>query len=120
MSRRSLLVISSAAALALSACADVYDYGPPTPYYYDGFYDNYYGAVQGGYWGPDQVFYFRTGRSGTYRRDDARHFRREGGNGLQPFHLRDPKDHERRERPRPPAPQHPLDQEHRGPSPPHP
>lgn len=98
-----LLVLS--AAVALSAC--VYDGygGAQTPYYYDGYYDGFYGMPRGGYWGSDGFFYFLLEASRRYHRDDGRHFRREPADGFHPFHVRDPYDHERRERqPPPPRP----------------
>jgi hypothetical protein len=73
---KKLLVLSAVAAVAtLTACAG--------PYYreyaggYDGYYDGYYGAYPGGHWSTDGYFYYGDGH-GNYRRDDDRHFRREG------------------------------------------
>lgn len=109
-----LLLVSTA--ITLSACAYEYgqEYGARTPYYYDGYYDNFYGPAYGGYWGADGFFYFLQGPGHSYQRDSGRHFRRDHSDGFQPFHLRDPGDHEHHERPGPHPGQPP------GPSGPHP
>lgn len=82
------LVIALACAVGLSACASGYYEGGGGYTYYNGYYDNFYGPVAYGYWGPDNFFYYRTGVSAVYVRDDARHFRRERGDGFHRFHMR--------------------------------
>jgi hypothetical protein len=71
-------------ALGLTACATDgygrYDYGP-TDYAYDGYYDNHYGPVMGGYWGANDVFYYRTSPNGRFIPDRDRHFRRDAYQG---------------------------------------
>jgi hypothetical protein len=84
----------SALALALAtsglaACATGYYGGGGGGYsYYDGYYDDFYGPVSYGYWGPDNYFYYSTTVSGQYVRDDARHFQREAITGAHRFHMR--------------------------------
>jgi hypothetical protein len=51
---------------------------------YDGFYDDYYGPFYDGYWGPDGFFYYSDGVGHPFRRDDARHFRRDLAPGYHP------------------------------------
>jgi hypothetical protein len=87
------LTCSMVAVLALTACYS----GPPrrtvvqTTTYdtssraYDGYYDGHYGPYSSGHWNNDGYFYYRDSTSNSYRRDDARHFRREsfqGGTGV--------------------------------------
>ena len=82
------------ATAGLTACASDYGYGYGGGYgysryaYYDGYYDDYYGPVSYGYWGPDNYFYYSTTVSGPYIRDDAQHFRREAVSGAHRFHMR--------------------------------
>src|SRR5437763_15413284 len=90
--RTSLLIAAAVAGtLVLSACAsdEGYYYGPSTAYAgvdYGGWYDGYYGPFVGGYWGPGGYFYYQDRSTGRYRRDDARHFRRERAEGYNEFH----------------------------------
>ena len=97
-------LILSATVLALgatgiAACSSYYGDGYyaggnyPSRYYggygyYDGYYDDFYGPVSYGYWGPDNYFYYSTTFSGPYIRDDARHFRRDRAEGWRQFHMR--------------------------------
>jgi hypothetical protein len=84
-----------AAALSLTACADGYyggmDHGRHYAAYdhhpigYEGYYDGTYGPFYDGYWG-DGGFYYSTGEGRPYVRDEANHFRREGGDGMTAFH----------------------------------
>ncbi|MES1198516.1 MAG: hypothetical protein ABUS48_00855 [Pseudomonadota bacterium] len=74
----------SSALLLLPACVD-YGYGYGGGSSYSGYYDNYYGSVYDGYWGPDSVFYYRTAPTGVFVRDDARHFRRDRATGYNHF-----------------------------------
>src|SRR5690606_21870243 len=70
---------------------DGYGYGQPGYYggsyygggldYYDGWYDNFYGPVYGGYWAPDGYFWCQSRSSGPYLRADYRHFRRDQWSG---------------------------------------
>lgn len=52
------------------------------PGYYDSYYDGYYGPFDDGYWGNDGFFWYYSGRDRIWHRDEARHFRREGGPGF--------------------------------------
>jgi hypothetical protein len=54
-------------------------------YPYDGYYDDFYGPFDDGYWGGDGFFYFSDGRGG-FRRDDGNHFRHEAGGGFHGIH----------------------------------
>jgi hypothetical protein len=74
---------------SLGACAtDYYGFGGGGYSYYDGYYDDFYGPVGYGYWGPDDYFYYSHDGRGAYVRDDARHFRRDQGQGGHQFHMR--------------------------------
>jgi hypothetical protein len=70
------------ATAGLAACASDYSYGYGGGYgysryaYYDGYYDDYYGPVSYGYWGPDNYFYYSTTVS------------REAVSGAHRFHMR--------------------------------
>jgi uncharacterized membrane protein YgcG len=90
--------------LGLAACStyDTYGYGADYGYgpaygssysvgvsYYDGFYDNFYGPVHGGYWGPDDYFYYQLRVGGPYVRDAHRHFRRDHFHGGYAFRYPD-------------------------------
>ncbi|MDR3508873.1 MAG: hypothetical protein P4L64_13340 [Caulobacteraceae bacterium] len=59
---------------------------------YGGYYDDFYGPFHDGYWGGDGYFYYRDRDDHPWRRDDARHFRHEGGQGFHPVqgHTRGP------------------------------
>ena len=70
----------------LAACANGYYGGGYS--YYDGYYDDFYGPVSYGYWGPDDYFYYSTVVGGPYIRDDARHFHRATFQGAHRFHMR--------------------------------
>jgi hypothetical protein len=79
------------AASGLAACASDYSYGygyGDRYAYYDGYYDDYYGPVSYGYWGPDDYFYYSTVVGGPVIRDDAQHFRRTDFEGARRFHMR--------------------------------
>ena len=67
-----------AAALGLGACASKGTYGPSYggAAWQSGWYDNYYGPIRDGYWGPSGLFFFRTGSEDGYHRDLYNHFRR--------------------------------------------
>lgn len=72
-----------------SACAgDTYGRGIVswTSYPYHGWYNGFYGPFHDGYWGTDGYFYFRLlAEDRFYRRDRARHFRREAVHGNSAF-----------------------------------
>ncbi len=80
------------AAIGLSACeSDFHHHGPYAGVdvaYVDGYYDDAYGPVYDGYWGDGDAFYYRDRAGGEFRRDDAHHFSRGGGNGFHPMHMR--------------------------------
>ena len=76
--------------MSLGAC-ETYDHPGPGPYaygYVDGYYDDYYGPLYDGYWGPDDYFYYRTGATGDYLRDNDHHFRHDSAQGFHSFHGR--------------------------------
>jgi hypothetical protein len=79
-------LIALAVVAGLSACAMGYEGGGYS--YYDGYYDDFYGPVAYGYWGPDDYFYYRSPTSVVYVRDDAHHFRRDQASGWHSFHMR--------------------------------
>ncbi len=80
-------IICSIAAIALcTGCAvDGVGGGPVA---YDGFYDGYYGPFYDGYWGNDGFFYYSDGEGHAFRRDEANHFRHNGGMGFHGVHGR--------------------------------
>ncbi len=80
----------AAVAMPLAACETTMASGGPGPYagYVDGYYDDAYGPFYDGYWGPDAVFYYRSGPHGDYIRDNGGHFRRDGAQGFHTFHSR--------------------------------
>jgi hypothetical protein len=51
-------------------------YYSPQTVWHRGWYDNYYGPIYDGYWGPGDVFYYRVRPGDRFYRDDRRHFRR--------------------------------------------
>src|SRR5262249_53306833 len=81
-----IALAASAALLTMSACVTGYESGIT---YADGFYDNSYGPVWSGYWGPDGAFYYSQRRGRPFVRDDANHFRRDAADGFRAFHMRD-------------------------------
>jgi hypothetical protein len=96
MRKLAALLISAAALVTISACADTYGPGygvASSERYNDGYYDGYYGQPIGGYWASDGYYYYRPATGQPYVRDDSRHFRRDQGDGFQPFHMRDWGDH---------------------------
>ena len=56
--------------------------------YYDGYYDDHYGPMTYGYWGPEDSFYYARVVGGPFIRDDARHFRRAQFEGAHRFQMR--------------------------------
>jgi hypothetical protein len=85
-----MALLAAASALSLGACATGYYHGGG---YVDGYYDDYYGGVYDGYWGPDAVFYYRSGPSEPYHRDDGGHFRHDASDHFHPVHVRAGHDH---------------------------
>ena len=82
MKRLMFLVAAGVAAVSLSACMDGYHHGGPyAGGYVDGYYDDSYGPMYDGYWGDSDVFYYRSGPTDTFHRDDAHHFRHDAGSG---------------------------------------
>jgi hypothetical protein len=87
------LIVSVLAAADLAGCAEYYDQGPYGPYAgveYDAFYDGYYGPFNGGYWGPGGYFFYADRDGRRFHRDQAGHFRHQGGQGFNPIHGRAP------------------------------
>jgi hypothetical protein len=81
-------ILALGAALALSACAEGYGYGPHRGAYGGGdiaYYDNSYGSIYDGYWGGDGAYYYTPARGGAYVRDEAHHFRRDAAEGYRSF-----------------------------------
>jgi hypothetical protein len=93
MPTKKLAALLGAAAIAalLSACASddgrhhhhAYVVGGID---YDGFYDDYYGPIQDGYWGTDNYFYYQDGPGHPYRRDEGGHVRHEAAGGFHAIH----------------------------------
>ena len=87
MKKTLLVAICAFSALPLGACADGHGYGGVnvgvgTPYAYNGYYDDYYGAVYDGYWGDDGGFYYRSSANDRrYRRGDSAHFNQNAPSG---------------------------------------
>jgi len=87
------IIFAAVAALSLTACADYdgysYGYGPSYGYgdYGGGYYDGFYGPIDGGYWGGDGVFMYRD-NDGRFHRDVDGHFRRHFHEGFHAFHGR--------------------------------
>jgi len=91
MAKRTLSpLIGAAAVLLLSACADGPGYShrdhASLTLNYDGYYDDFYGPINDGYWGPGGVFYFSDAPGHPYRRDDGHHVRRDAANGFHTIH----------------------------------
>lgn len=85
------LVLAGALALGVSGCETYYGpHGPgPGGYasvdYVDGYYDDYYGPFDAGYWGEDGVFWYRGGDH-QFHRDTGGHFHRDTAQGFHSFH----------------------------------
>ena len=83
-------LLASVAVLSMAACVNVHglhraDTGKG---YVDGYYDDFYGPFDVGYWGRDGVFIYR-GADRQFRRDVGRHFRSDGFDGSHSFHTPD-------------------------------
>ena len=92
--RKLLLIAAAGSALLAAGCATSggyggvgyvgggygYDYAGPSDVWYDG----YYGPYTDGYWGDGGVYFYRGG-DGSFRRDDAGHFRNRQFTGGQHF-----------------------------------
>jgi hypothetical protein len=92
---RPLTLVSLAAALGAASlvggCISFGGGGDHTHYVaagvdYNGYYDDYYGPIADGYWGPDGVFVYATSRGGPYRRDDDHHIQAEATPGHHNIH----------------------------------
>jgi hypothetical protein len=91
--KRIFLVLGAGAAcIGLGACVDhVYSARQPADFYvnhpvaYDGYYDDFYGAIYDGYWG-DEGFYYSKRMGEPFLVDHGNHFRREAGPGFHAFH----------------------------------
>lgn len=46
------------------------------------YYDQFYGPITTGYWGPDNMFHYRVVANGPWLIDRARHFRRDAATGF--------------------------------------
>ncbi len=95
MKRLASLAAATLAAASLGACMDDmgYHHGPYAGAYISGYYDDAYGPFYDGYWGDGGVFYYRTGPTGEFRRDDAHHFRHDAGQGFHNFRAPDGQGH---------------------------
>jgi hypothetical protein len=82
------IAVAAAAALSLAACESMGGPGPHSYGYVDGYYDDAYGPFYDGYWGADDVFYYRTGEGGDYIRDNDHHMRHDNAAGFHTFHSR--------------------------------
>jgi hypothetical protein len=54
---------------------------------YDGFYDDFYGPVGDGYWGPDGAFFYSDAPGHEFHRDSGGHFRHDNATGFHPMHV---------------------------------
>jgi hypothetical protein len=72
-------------AAGCAARTDGYGYVANGPYY-DGYYDDYYGPVEEGFWGPDGYFYYGD-HDHNFHRGEPAHFRREAAPGFHSFHI---------------------------------
>ena len=81
------IAFAAATAFSLSACNDMS--GPHDHYaagaYVDGYYDDFYGPFDAGYWGSDGVFMYR-GSDHQFHRDDAHHVRKDAAQGYHSVH----------------------------------
>ena len=67
---------------------DGYGYGPSggtTVIWHDGYYDNFYGPVYGGYWDVDNYFWYQSRSNGPYLRDRSRRKCRDWSRRYGPF-----------------------------------
>ncbi|HKR88085.1 MAG TPA: hypothetical protein VJS38_07900 [Phenylobacterium sp.] len=78
------IMLAAAAALVLAGCEtyDGYGYGGGGVAYYDDFYGPFYD----GYWGRDNLYYYRHGHHGPWVRDEAGHFRHDHPQGFHGVH----------------------------------
>jgi hypothetical protein len=87
-------LLGAGAALMLAGCASAdYGGGGGGMVGYDGFYDNYYGPIDAGYWGDGDVFFYRAHAHGHFIRDTGGHFRHEAMTGFNPMHVNGPAAH---------------------------
>lgn len=83
----SILACGAVAATLLAGCASG-GYGEHVTSVgvgYDGFYDDYYGPFNDGYWDRDGAFYYMDA-GGIRHRDEGGHFRREAAPGFHAVH----------------------------------
>ncbi len=81
----SLLACGAVAAALLGGCASGYGEGATSVGFgYDGFYDDYYGPFNNGYWDHDNFFY--ADGHGRWQRDSGNHFRHDAAPGFHSFH----------------------------------
>jgi hypothetical protein len=90
MKKLATVALAAAAAVSMTACADMYGHHDRYAYagdgvYADGYYDDFYGPVDTGYWGDDGVFMYR-GADQQYHRDDSGHFRKQTAQGYHSVH----------------------------------
>jgi len=64
-------------------------YYSPRTVWHRGWYDNFYGPIYDGYWGPGDVFFYRVQPGDRFYRDDRRHFRRNEFRGGLSFSFED-------------------------------
>lgn len=86
------VALVAAAALSMTACADMDGHHDHFAHadsyagvYADGYYDDFYGPVDTGYWGDDGAFMYR-GADQQFHRDDAGHFRKDAAQGYHTVH----------------------------------
>jgi hypothetical protein len=81
------LAIAAATTLGMAGC-QTYDHHDhyAAGAYIDGYYDDFYGPFDAGYWGDDGVFMYR-GADHQFHRDDAGHFRKDAATGYHPAHV---------------------------------
>ncbi len=89
MKSLTILAAAAAAAMTLSACEMYGHHGPDYAVsggYIDGYYDDAYGPIDGGYWGDDGVFMYR-GADHQFHHDDGGHFRKDAAQGYHTAHV---------------------------------
>ncbi len=85
------ITFAAVTAFSLTACEDMYGHHDDhhdriaQAGFVDGYYDDFYGPFDAGYWGDDGVFVYR-GSDRQFHRDDGGHFRRDGATGFHTMH----------------------------------
>jgi len=84
MRPQTLTVAAVAVGILAAGCASTGSYGGGASVAtgYDGYYDDFYGPFDNGYWAPDGFFHFAIVGHRGFRRDDGHHFRHEAANGF--------------------------------------